>query len=162
MSQTPTTQTARASSAAAPTRIAKILVPIDFGAPSMHALAYAKDLARSVGATVDVLSVVTPPYVLPVTDGGLFPLPPEFTQSVVRDAEMGLARAVAVDGAQPHIRATVTTGDPRAEILKYAETEHVDLIVMGTRGRTGAQHLIFGSVAEHVVRTAPCPVLTIR
>ena len=157
-------QTTKEPSRTAPqakTRIAKILVPFDFGEPAMHALQYAKDLARQLGASVDVLSVVMVPYPLPVTDGGLYQLPPEFIRNVIQDTEKRLAEAAAGEG-EPRHRATVTTGDPRVEILSYTEAEKVDLIVMGTRGRTGASHLIFGSVAEHIVRTAPCPVLIVR
>ena len=53
-------------------------------------------------------------------------------------------------------------GSPSLKIVETAEAEHVDLIVMATHGRTGLSHLMVGSVAERVVRTAPCPVLTIR
>jgi universal stress protein A len=59
-------------------------------------------------------------------------------------------------------RSVVGIGDPLSEIVDYARTEHINLIVMGTHGRTGVSHLFLGSVAERVVRTAPCPVLTVR
>jgi nucleotide-binding universal stress UspA family protein len=58
--------------------------------------------------------------------------------------------------------ASIRTGDPLFEIVEHARTGHVDLIVMGTHGRTGVSHLFLGSVAERVVRTATCPVLTVR
>ena len=57
---------------------------------------------------------------------------------------------------------SVVVGSPFRKIIETAEAEHVDLIVMATHGRTGLSHLLIGSVAERVVRTAPCPVLTIR
>jgi nucleotide-binding universal stress UspA family protein len=97
-----------------------------------------------------------------VTDGGLPQLPPEFTKNQVSGAEKELKKALAEGGEPARSRATVKIGDPRSVILDMAAKENADLIVMGTRGRTGASHLIFGSVAEHVVRTAPCPVLTVR
>jgi nucleotide-binding universal stress UspA family protein len=160
--QTITRQSARTASTRPPTAVTKILVPYDFGAPAVHALEYAKELARKLGASVELLHVVTVPYVLPVTDAGLFQLPPEFVENMKTTAEAGLRDALAQGGEPARARATVRTGDPRAVILEFAAAEHVDLIVMGTRGRTGAAHVIFGSVAEHVVRTAPCPVLTVR
>jgi universal stress protein A len=56
----------------------------------------------------------------------------------------------------------VVDGSPKAEIIKYARKQNIDLIVLSTHGRTGLPHMIIGSVAESVVRTAPCPVLTVR
>ena len=159
--QTTMKEPSRAASAQPKTRIAKILVPFDFGEPAQHALEYARELARQLGASLDVISVVSVPYALPVTDGGLYHLPPEFVRNVIQDTEKRLAEAAGTEGEARH-RTTVTTGDPRAEILTYAQAENVDLIVMGTRGRTGPAHLIFGSVAEHIVRNAPCAVLTVR
>jgi nucleotide-binding universal stress UspA family protein len=162
MSATTMKQTTRASSAKPKARISKILVPVDFEAPSNHALEYAKDLARQFQASLELLHVVSVPYILPVTDGGLLQLSPEVIDGVVKDANARLANAIGSTGETSGSRATVRTGDPRAQIVDFAREEGADLIVMGTRGRTGATHLIFGSVAEHVVRSAPCPVLTVR
>ena len=64
--------------------------------------------------------------------------------------------------AQIEVTRSVVIGSPFRKIIETAEAEHVDLIVMVTHGRTGLSHLMVGSVAERVVRTAPCPVLTIR
>jgi len=69
---------------------------------------------------------------------------------------------VSVEGHGLKVRGRLETGDPYLTILRVAASEQYDLIVMGTHGRTGLQHLLVGSVAEKVVRRAPCPVLTIR
>jgi nucleotide-binding universal stress UspA family protein len=160
--QTTTNQPSRTASAQAQTLITKILVPFDFGEPATHALRYAKELARQNGAALEVLHVVTIPYILPVADGGFFELPAGYVENTVSGAEKNLQKAPAEGGQPARSRATVRTGDPRKEILDFVAAENADLIVMGTRGRTGASHLIFGSVAEHVVRNASCPVLTVR
>ena len=160
--QTTMTQPSGKAAARPKTLVTKILVPFDFGEPAMHALEYAKELARQFGASLDVVHVVSTPYVLPVTDAGLFQLQSDFLRNAVSAAEQELKK-VAGAGAEPtRVRATVKTGDPRTGVLEYAAAEEIDLIIMGTRGRTGPSHLIFGSVAEHIVRTAPCPVLTVR
>jgi nucleotide-binding universal stress UspA family protein len=80
-----------------------------------------------------------------------------------RQASAELAR-VLPEAQQATIEVTrsVVMGSPSQKIVETAETEHVDLILMATHGRTGLSHLLIGSVAERVVRTAPCPVLTIR
>jgi len=155
-------QTSNGSSARTQARISKILVPVDFGDPANHALEYAQELARQFGASLELLHVVSVPYVLPVTDAALVQLSPDVVEGVVKNAEKRLAQALVAGGEPARSRATVRTGDPRALIVDFAKDEGADLIVMGTRGRTGATHLLFGSVAEHVVRSAPCPVLTVR
>jgi nucleotide-binding universal stress UspA family protein len=143
-------------------KVTRILVPFDFGDPAIHALAYAKELALQFGASIELLHVVSVPYIMPVTDAGFLQLPDDYVESLVQEAKDRLAAALAAGSAPGQSRATVKTGDARAEILDFAEAKKIDLIVMCTRGRTGASHLIFGSVAEHVVRTAPCPVLIVR
>jgi nucleotide-binding universal stress UspA family protein len=82
---------------------------------------------------------------------------------LVADAETRLHDALAPeDTRHRYLRKTVEVGEPHAQILAHAAAEHVDLIVMGTHGRAGVAHMVLGSVAERVVRTAPCPVLTVR
>ena len=80
-----------------------------------------------------------------------------------RQATAELARVLPdAQGAKIEVTRAVMIGSPPRKIVETAEAEHVDLIVMATHGRTGLSHLLIGSVAERVVRTAPCPVLTIR
>jgi universal stress protein A len=140
----------------------RILVPFDFSEPSSRALDYAKAMPERFGATLDVLYVVPNPY-LADPAGLSAPLPPDFLDNLIADAQKGLDDSVpSPDRERFKARAVVKVGDARSEILAYAEIEHIDLIVMGTHGRGGMAHLVLGSVAERVVRTAPCPVLTVR
>ena len=145
-----------------------ILVPFDFGDPALHALAFARGLAERFGAALHLLHVVPSPHletypaVTPFSPAPYF-VPREIIDDMVKDAERRLEHVLGSSQRQAfRARTFVTTGDPRQEILAHAAHEHVDLIVMGTHGRTGAAHLFLGSVAEKVVRTAPCPVLTVR
>jgi universal stress protein A len=80
-----------------------------------------------------------------------------------RQASAELAQVLPqAQEAKIEVTRAVVTGSPFRKIIETAEAEHVDLIVMATHGRTGLSHLMVGSVAERVVRTAPCPVLAIR
>jgi len=143
-----------------------ILVPFDFGDPASHALAYAKALAGPFDASLHVLHVVPNPYLatyLPASPDAAFSIPPGLIEELTADAEARLERVLpATERAAFRARTFVVTGDARNEIVQHATREHVDLIVMGTHGRTGAAHLLLGSVAERVVRASPCPVLTVR
>ncbi len=125
-----------------------ILVPIDGSPPSLAALAHAVTLAEDYGATIHVLHVVPP--VEPLTAGARDETDPAMNAAIDR-AKLSLAQRVS--------HRTVV-GDPIREIVEAART--VDLIVMGTHGRIGRLHELLGSVAENVVRNAPCPVLTVR
>jgi universal stress protein A len=141
--------------------IRHILAPTDFSDYSKKALSDAFELAQTFGATLSLLHVLEPsPYL------GEFTLPTmgeELLGDLERQASAELAR-VLPEAQQATIEVThaVVMGSPSLKIVETAEAEHVDLIVMATHGRTGLSHLLIGSVAERVVRTAPCPVLTIR
>jgi universal stress protein A len=141
--------------------IRHILSPTDFSDYSKKAISDAFELARTFGATLSLLHVLEPsPYL------GEFTLPTmgeELLGDLERQASAALAQ-VLPEAQQAKIEVTraVAIGSPSQKIVETAEAEHVDLIVMATHGRTGLSHLLIGSVAERVVRTAPCPVLTIR
>jgi universal stress protein A len=141
--------------------IRHILAPTDFSDYSKKAISDAFELARTFGATLSLLHVLEPsPYL------GEFTLPTmgeELLGDLERQASAALAQ-VLPEAQQAKIEVTraVAIGSPAQKIVETAEAEHVDLIVMATHGRTGLSHLLIGSVAERVVRTAPCPVLTIR
>jgi universal stress protein A len=141
--------------------IRHILAPTDFSDYSKKAISDAFELARTFGATLSLLHVLEPsPYL------GEFTLPTmgeELLGDLERQASAALAQ-VLPEAQQAKIEVTraVAIGAPSQKIVETAEAEHVDLIVMATHGRTGLSHLLIGSVAERVVRTAPCPVLTIR
>lgn len=131
-----------------------ILFPTDLSEPSSFALPVARALARDHGARVVALYVAAPPAVaaidgvmLPSDDGGLL------DQARRHLDQLDL-------GANADRRAV--EGDPVTEILRVAEEARADLIVMGTHGRTGLGRLVMGSVAEQVLRRAPCPVLTLK
>ena len=145
--------------------IKRILVPFDFGDPAAHALDFAQKLAPNFGASVEALYVVAhmPNAVLPIPELGAIPTAMPSVDEMVEDAKTRLHEALAAeDTRHRYLRKTVKVGDPRAQILAHAAVEGVDLIVMGTHGRTGATRFLLGSVAERVVREAPCPVLTIH
>jgi len=149
----------------APVRIKKILVPFDFGEPAAHALAFAQKLAPTFGASVEALYVV--PYIpgaaLPLPEMGALPLAARPVEDLVDEAKTRMHAALATeDESHRYLRKTVRVGEPRDEILRLAEAEDVDLIVMGTHGRKGASRMLLGSVAERVVRGAHCPVLTLH
>ena len=145
-------------------RIAHILVPLDFSTNAARALRYAKTLASRFGASLELLHVVEDPFTSGAWSSEIYvPNIVELRGSLVKDAEQRLAvdqSALSLEGV-PTI-ATVRTGPVGYTIVEYAQAVHADLIVMGTHGRTGLAHIFMGSVAERVVRTAPCPVLTVR
>jgi nucleotide-binding universal stress UspA family protein len=139
-----------------------ILVPVDFGETSARALQYAISIADRFGASLDLLHVVPNPY-LDDPAGLYLPLPVTYVSDLVNEAKKRLNELAApADGERLRARAVVNVGDPLRQLVDYAASESVDLIVMGTHGRSGVAHLFLGSVAERVVRTAPCPVLTVR
>ena len=140
----------------------RILVPVDFSEQSLHALAYARTLAKPLAASLDLLHVVPNPYL--ADPGGLsVPLPQDFLDELNKDAQKRLDDVMTpVERKAFSVRCIVKVGDPLFEIVEYARLERVDLIVMSTHGRTGLPHLVWGSVAERVIRTAPCPVLIVR
>jgi nucleotide-binding universal stress UspA family protein len=141
--------------------ITRILVPVDFGALSARALEYARELAVKFDASLDLLHVVPNPYLEPVSMYS--PLPPQFLDDLVSEATKLLDEALPpAERSRFKASCVVKVGDPRNEVIAYAHAAHIDLIVMGTHGRTGMAHLFLGSVAERVVQTAPCPVLTVR
>jgi nucleotide-binding universal stress UspA family protein len=141
-----------------------ILVPTDFSRPSEAALTYGRALARAFGATLHVVHVVDNVSAL-IYGAEAYSLSiPELQQEVEEAARKQLAE-FSIDNDPspvPTWQRLVTSSTPAAAIADYAGREHIDLIVMGTNGRGGVAHMLLGSVAERVVRTAPCPVLTVR
>jgi len=150
-----------AASAAPEFKIKRILVPIDFSECSKKALRYALALARQHSATLDLLYVVpTPPYGAgeygPVDYGDL---QEELQENAAR--ELGRTISEEVGKAAP-AGPIIRTGAAVREIVDVARTIPADLIVISTHGRSGLKHVLLGSVAEQVVRHAPCPVLVVR
>jgi universal stress protein A len=140
-----------------------ILVATDFSKASEAALDQAATLADTFGATLHVLHVVTKP----LHDVSASYAPAAGFAHLVHDLEHDAHQrltALPVVGALGPSRVVVSTtwGDPSDEILEYAREKHVGLVVCGTHGRRGWDHAVMGSVAERVLRLAPCPVLTAR
>lgn len=143
-------------------QISRMLVPTDFSPPSALAADYAIDMARRYGATIELLHVIEDFAGAHFTMEGYIDLP-HVRDRIRAEAETGLAElARRAEAAGVRVSTHLMSGNPAAAIVKHANGEASDLIVMGTHGRSGFAHLLLGSVAERVVRTAPCPVLTVR
>ncbi len=130
----------------------RILVPTDFSKPSDAALAHARRLASNTGATIHLLHVVDNLFLRAVLGD-----PHDYEAAALRqlqDREAAHAEDIS------SILAVERSDEPADEITSYARTHGIDMIVMGTHGRGRMAHLLLGSVAARVARTAPCPVLT--
>lgn len=134
----------------------KILFPTDFSHTGDAALELATSLARERGATLVIVHVEEPPAAY---GGGemYYGMPEPATDDLQQMLEQVLPTALDV----PYEHRLIT-GDPASEISGLAEKENMEMIVMGTHGRTGLMRLLMGSVAEVVVRQASCPVLTYK
>jgi len=146
------------------TTVTRILVATDFSEASGAALAFAKTLASRFGASLHLLHVLEDPYVTGAFAPEVYaPPPPGLRESWLRSAEGTIAMLVTeADRAAFDITTDVVFGPIAHTIVERASQIGADLIVMGTHGRGGVAHLLMGSVAERVVRTAGCPVLTAR
>ena len=132
-----------------------ILVATDFGPASAAALTYGRALAKTFGARLHLLHVAENSFLRPTMND-----PYALRAVVARQLDECLT---AEDRAERAAHAVLhVSDDPADAITDYARSTPIDLIVVGTHGRTGVSHLLVGSVAERVVRTAPCPVLTVR
>ena len=139
----------------------KILCAIDLSEQSESVAEYAVMLARLADASI--VAVYAAPTLTQYTG---FHVPPNtidnFVGEIVSGAEKSMSEFVAQHFAGVDARGVVVVGYAAEEILAVAEKEQVDLIVMGTRGRKGIDLILFGTVAEKVVKNAACPVVTIR
>jgi nucleotide-binding universal stress UspA family protein len=143
----------------------RILCPTDFSEPSLVALKSAEELARHFSAELWVAHVIpelSGPHSFPDPQADFKFDVPLYQQELAIYAE-NLLKELVSQQISPEVRARdlETTGKAPAEILRIANTEHMDLIVIASHGESGWRRLVFGSVAERVVRHAPCPVLTI-
>lgn len=143
--------------------IRRVLAPTDFSDSSVPAVRYAAELAEKFGAELTLLHVVQD-LTLVVPDV-MMPLPvaAPAVEDMVTGAKAGIAKMVEKHGLQKlNPKAEVRMGAPAAEIVAAAADLKADLLCIGTHGRTGIAHFLLGSVAERIVRHAPCPVLTVR
>jgi nucleotide-binding universal stress UspA family protein len=141
-----------------------ILIATDFGEAAERALAYGQAFARTFGATLHVLHVTDDVYRNAV-GVELYQTTASDLQRDVDEAARKELKELVLDSdnsGPPTIPAILTSGTPALTIVQYAKTHDIDLIVMGTHGWGPVAHLVMGSVAERVVRLAPCPVLTVR
>jgi nucleotide-binding universal stress UspA family protein len=139
----------------------KILCPVDFSKFTSEVVTYAASMAKQYGAELHMLHVIPnltyfTPYESFLTPENLVAMEKNIQDEVDRDFGRILSR-VDIDAKK-----VVRTGVAFVEIIDYAKSEGMDLIVMGTHGRSGIEHILIGNVAEKVVRKSPCPVMTIR
>ena len=142
----------------------KILFPTDFSDLSVHALNYARTFAETYAAELHVLHVVDDAYQywMPMGPGGVPTGPPIEELVSLADKELTKFKAAHLADVKSNVMLATSAGRPYMEIISYAKTKSIDMIVLGTHGRSGLRHALLGSVAEKVVRKSPCPVLTIR
>jgi len=144
--------------------IKRILVPTDFSEPAGAALAYGRTLAAQFSATLHVVHVVENLALKTITAEGFVSFMPDL-QRELEDAARQRLDALVTKGSgavQGTVTAVVTSNSTAEAVVTYARDAGVDVIVIGTHGRSGVSRLLLGSVAERVVRTAPCPVLTVH
>jgi nucleotide-binding universal stress UspA family protein len=137
-----------------------ILLPTDGSEGIAAAATHAETLADRFGATVHVLSVVDTRNRFESPTGGLST--EAWTEAERDRAERAVENAVGLLGDEPSVETAIVEGVPKAAIIDYVEDEGVDMVVMGTHGRTGLDHYFIGSVTEKVVRRSPVPVVTVR
>lgn len=144
--------------------IKRILVPTDFSVYSDTATRYAADLAGHFGATLELIHVVEDPFLSGAWSAeGFIASADNLLDEVTESAKIRLAAVAAALAARGIVaEVTVATGPPSSGIVERARDGGFELIVMGTHGRTGLSHVVLGSVAERVQRTAPCAVLTVK
>jgi universal stress protein A len=144
-------------------RFAHILVPIDFNPASDAALGYAADIAEKFAARLTLLHVVTDPNATGFLTPEMYvPASVDAQETFLRTGRERLERLSATLKGRLPVTIDVRIGEVAQEIHTLVRTQKVDLLVMGTHGRRGLAHLLIGSVAEQMLRTAPCPVLTMR
>jgi nucleotide-binding universal stress UspA family protein len=145
-------------------RFERILVPTDFSPASDAALEYARTLAQQFGSALNLVHVFEDPFTSGAFVGdGTVMMPLDLRETLLDSARAQLAERHAAHLATiPKASTDLLIGTGAKSIVEHAQKTHADLIVMGTHGRTGLPHLLLGSVAERVVRTATCPVLTTR
>jgi nucleotide-binding universal stress UspA family protein len=142
----------------------RVLFPTDFSELSLHALGHAKSFAEAYKAELHVIHVIDEAcqYWMAMGPNSLpaGPPPDELVTAAKQEIEKFVHEHIAASSVS--VRTEVLIGRPFMEIIRYAREQTIDMIVLGTHGRTGLKHALLGSVAEKVVRKSPCPVLTIR
>ena len=140
----------------------RILVPVDFSMHSETAVRLAADLARRDGGALHLVHVFEP-IAYPLPDGYVLFTPLQLNELVVQfEKQLTSMKTLALAAGAPEVETHVRQGACATDTCELAKDGAFDLIVMGTHGRSGLSHLLLGSVAERVLRRAPCPVLTVK
>ncbi len=143
-------------------KVEKILFPTDFSEGSFHALPFAVDLSKHYNSKLYILHVIydvakaTDSHIPHVSSDELYKEMSAWAQEEIESCCIEEIRGL------PNVEKVVLKGIPYEEVIKFAEKQKIDMIVMGTYGRKGLERFLFGSTAERVVRRAPCPVMTVR
>jgi universal stress protein A len=143
--------------------IKKVLFPTDLSDAAAEAQLYACALAEQFGAELHVLSVMQDVSLMSPDPNMPWVIPASSLEEVRQSLETALVNVPDPKwAAGKTVYRVIRIGAPYVEIDKYAAEQNVDIIVLGTHGRSGLTHLLLGSTAEKVVRKAPCPVLTVH
>lgn len=144
-------------------KLKKILYPTDFSDSSLEALKYAISFAREFKAKLVLMHVVNEKV---FSEGLNLPRVVSIEaleREMTAEAERQMKVIIPVEErGRLDAETVIVRGNPFLEIIRYAHERDVDLIIIGTHGRSGVEHVIFGSTAEKVVRKAPCPVLSVK
>jgi nucleotide-binding universal stress UspA family protein len=143
-------------------QLRRILVPTDFSTFSRCALDYGCAFAERFGAELHLLHVVDDYFLLAPEANLALPDRDQYRKDLVDAAERELQKHPAPGACTGAVLRKIVVGTAFLEIIRYAREETIDLIVIGSHGRSGLSHVLLGSVAERVVRKADCPVLTVR
>lgn len=135
--------------------ISKILVPTDFSETAEKAVTYGVELAKRFNAKLDLLHAFDEVILYAPTTADVYR--EKFEAGIQEDLDKVTSKMEGVE-----VESVMRRGAPFVEIIRYAKENDVDLIVIGSHGRGAVMHMLLGSVAEKVVRKAPCPVLTVR
>ena len=142
--------------------IKKVLFPVDFTKGSKKVLPFVKFFVDKCGAELHLVHVVRGPEDFTGFDMGAAWFS-SFEQELIKGAQKAMDRFVSEElGDDPNVRTRILMGDAVDEITNYAAENAIDIIVMGTHGRKGLEKIMFGSVAEGVVKAASCPVITVN
>ncbi len=139
-----------------------LLVPTDFSANASQALQYAKEIARGTQATLHILHIVEPvvyPADWSYAQVGFADIEQELQENAEKELS-ALTDGLTKDGY--NVVTAVRRGRASDEICNYASENGISIIAIGTHGRSGLEHFLFGSTTERVLRKAPCPVLSVR
>ncbi|RMH51952.1 MAG: universal stress protein [Zetaproteobacteria bacterium] len=142
--------------------IRHILAPTDFSPSADQAVRTAADLAVKFAADLTLLHIVAPQYYLPEMGEPMMPAMEDLTETLVASAKSRLAELAAMLQPEPRCVVEVSLRKPADAVCHYAAGHGIDLIVIGSHGRTGLMHLLLGATSEHVVRYADCPVLVTK